>query len=89
MANSNEVLKIEIERAALKSLLRLPANVGDLIESKIEQLADNPDSLKNNVTKLIGTRESRLRVGDWRVIFRIDGDTLLIIKIAPRGGAYD
>lgn len=83
------MLKVEIERAALKSLMRLPANIGDLIESKIDQLACDPDSLKNNITRLVGTKESRLRVGDWRVIFRIDADTLLIIKIAPRGGVYD
>ena len=89
MANYSTMLKIEIERAALKSLMRLPANIGDLIENKIEQLANDPDSLKNNVTRLVGTREARLRVGDWRVIFRIDGDMLLVVKIAPRGGAYD
>lgn len=89
MANYMTMLNIEIERAALRVLMRLPANVGDLIESKIEQLANEPDSLKNNVTRLVGTKESRLRVGDWRVIFRIDNDVLLIIKIAPRGGAYD
>ena len=83
------MLKIEIERQALKTLLRLPANLGDLIEAKIEQLAGDPDSLKNNVTRLVGTKESRLRVGDWRVIFRIDLETLHIIRIAPRGGAYE
>lgn len=83
------MLKIEIERKASKSLMRLPANVGDLIETKIEQLAYDPPSLKNNVTKLVGTKESRLRVGDYRIIFRIDGDMLKIIRIAPRGGAYD
>jgi mRNA interferase RelE/StbE len=88
MANRLLMLKVEIERAALKSLMRLPANVGDLIESKIDQLARDPDSLKNNVSRLVGTKESRLRVGDWRVIFRIDENTLLIIKIAPRGGVY-
>jgi len=89
MANIVGMLKIEIERSAVKSLIRLPANTGDLIESKIEQLASDPGSLKNNVTRLVGTKESRLRVGDWRVIFRIDGGMLRIIKIAPRGGAYD
>lgn len=83
------MLNIQIERGALKNLKRLPANVGDLIENKIEQLASDPESLKNNVSRLVGTRESRLRVGDWRVIFRIDGSVLRIINIAPRGGAYD
>ncbi|QMW21534.1 type II toxin-antitoxin system RelE family toxin [Sandaracinobacteroides saxicola] len=82
------VLRIEIEREAARILSRIPANVGDLIEDKIEQLASDPASLRNNVTRLVGTRESRLRVGDWRIIFRIDGDTLRIIRIAARGSVY-
>ena len=83
------MLKIVIERTAAKLLIRLPANVGDLIEGKIEQLADDPDSLRNNVTRLIGTTQSRLRVGNWRVVFKVEGDTLFVTKIAPRGSAYD
>lgn len=83
------MLNVIIEKAALKTLTRLPANVGDLMESKVEQLASVPASLKNNVARLVGTKESRLRVGDWRVIVRVDGDTLLVIKIAPRGGVYE
>jgi mRNA interferase RelE/StbE len=83
------MLKVEIERTALKSLMRLPVNIADVIESKIEQLASDSDNLKNNITRLVGTKQSRLRVGDWRVIFRIDGSTLSIVKIASRGGAYD
>lgn len=83
------MLKVMIERQAAKALARLPVNVGDLIESRIEQLARAPDSLRNNVTRLVGTRESRLRIGDWRVIFRIDGDRLLIIRITSRGSVYE
>ncbi|MBQ9615240.1 MAG: type II toxin-antitoxin system RelE/ParE family toxin [Selenomonadaceae bacterium] len=31
----------------------------------------------------------RLRVGGWRIIFTYpDSETLMIAKIAPRGGAY-
>jgi len=83
------VKEILIERSAQKVLVRIPANVADLIIDKLEQLAADPESLRNNVTKLVGTKESRLRVGDWRVIFRDDPDRLIVVKIAPRGGAYD
>lgn len=88
MANES-LMKIEIDRRAAKALSRLPANVGDLIEDKIEQLARDPESLRNNVTRLVGTRESRLRIGDWRIIFRIDGEVLKIIRIASRGSIYE
>jgi mRNA interferase RelE/StbE len=30
-----------------------------------------------------------LRVGDWRVIYTEELLVLLVLKVAPRGGAYD
>ena len=81
--------RIVLEREAAKRLERLPAKTGDLIIAKIEQLAENPDSLRNNVTKLVGSKQSRLRIGDWRVLFFVDGEILVVSRIAPRGGAYD
>jgi len=65
--------------------LRRPAR----IRAKIEQYAADPASLANNVKRLRGGNEMRLRVGDWRVIFREDGVVLAIIRIAPRSEAYD
>jgi len=53
------------------------------------QYAADPASLANNVKRLRGGNEMRLRVGDWRVVFREDGVILAIIRIAPRGEAYD
>lgn len=61
----------------------------DLIRRKIEELAANPEALANNVKRLSGRPESRLRVQDWRVIFRIEDDVLWIDVIAPRGSAYE
>jgi mRNA interferase RelE/StbE len=31
----------------------------------------------------------RLRAGDWRVIYTADLVVLLVVKVAPRGAAYD
>ena len=59
-----------------------------LIRSKIEQLAADPDSLSANVTKLVGKPESRLRVQDMRILFRIENGVLEIDDIKPRGEAY-
>ncbi len=68
----------------------MPANTSKLIRSKIEQLASDPSSQANNVKALKGEPGIyRLRVGDWRVIYTEEGDILAIIKVAPRGGAYD
>lgn len=61
----------------------------DLIRRKIEDLAAKPDAIGNNVKRLTGRPESRLRVQDWRVIFRIEDDILWVDVIAPRGSAYE
>ncbi|TWD09669.1 mRNA interferase RelE/StbE [Sphingobium sp. AEW010] len=71
----------------MKALLR--SNKRTLIRQKIEELAQDPDSLAANMKRLQGRPEYRLRVQDWRVIFRIEQNILWIDDIAPRGSAYE
>jgi mRNA interferase RelE/StbE len=82
--------RIEYSRDALRTLQRIDRATGERIVLKIEQLAERPESLANNVRALKGRGGlKRLRVGDWRVIFT---ETLVVIaveRIAPRGAAYD
>lgn len=79
---------VRYSRDALNALARMPVPTAVRIRGKIEQYASDPASLANNVKKLKGGTEYRLRVGDWRVIFREDGAIIAIIRIASRGGAY-
>ena len=58
------------------------------ILAKIDLLASGATALDNLVKPLKGTDMYRLRVGDWRVIYREDGTILDILRIAPRGSAY-
>lgn len=82
--------QIAYSRDAVKTLTRMPANTAKTIRAKIEQYAAEPTSLANNVKTLQGMEgHRRLRVGDWRVIFSETGEVIAIIKIAPRGGAYE
>jgi len=84
------MLAISYTRDAAKALKRMPANVAATIRAKIEQYAADPVSLANNVKTLKGSSGlRRLRVGDWRVIFTENGEVLAILKIAPRGEAYE
>ena len=80
-------LGIRYSDEALRTLRRL--NKRDLIRRKIEELAENPESLRANVKRLHGRPESRLRIQDWRVILRIEGDVLWIDKVLPRSSAYE
>lgn len=73
---------------AIRALRRMPRNTALLIRGKIDQYANDPASLANNVTKLQGRSGFRLRVGDWRVIFDEDGAVIEILDIGPRGGVY-
>ena len=82
--------QITYSRDAIKTLQGLPANIAARIRAKIVQYAADPKSLANNVKALQGSEGYfRLRVGDWRVIFREDGTVVLIVKVAARGSAYD
>ncbi len=57
--------------------------------AKIDELAADPAAQANNVSRLQGRPESRLRIGDFRVIFLQEGDDLIVVDIAPRGSVYD
>lgn len=68
----------------------MPRGVAHRIRRRIEQLAQDPYAPNNNVTKLQGRDGYRLRVGDWRVIYDLNNEQLivLILEIGPRGSIY-
>lgn len=74
---------------AQRKLARIPTNQAARIRAKIQQYTVDPGSLANNVKKLQQLNYYRLRVGDWRVIFREDGVIVDIVRIAARGEAYE
>jgi mRNA interferase RelE/StbE len=70
----------------MRSLVR--SDKRNLLRQKIDELAAEPLALAPNVKKLQGRPEYRLRVQDWRIIFRIEDDILWIDDIGPRGSVY-
>ncbi len=68
----------------------MPRNTAQLIREKLEIIAANPYADHPNAKKLQGREGYRLRVGDWRVIYKIHNDELIIVvlKIASRGEIY-
>lgn len=80
-------MDIRFSKSAARALVR--SNKRALIRRKINDLAADPSSMSANVKRLQGRVECRLRVQDWRVIFRIENDVLWIDDIAPRGSAYE
>jgi mRNA interferase RelE/StbE len=80
-------VEIRYSVSAAKALRR--CNKRKLVREKIELLAVDPLALRANVIGLSGRQEYRLRVQDWRVIFRIESEVLIIDEVAPRSSAYE
>lgn len=82
--------KITFKKEAAQSLNKIPRNAARLIREKLEAIAANPYADHPSSKKLQGRDGYRLRVGDWRVIYEIQNDKLLILvlRVAPRGEVY-
>lgn len=77
-------------KRAEKALLAMPRATAILIRGKLRKMATDPLAPNNNVKKLQGREGYRLRVGDWRIIYEIHDEQLivLVLDIGPRGGIY-
>lgn len=81
--------KVEFSKGAKKQLGKLPLDVQQRIQTKISELAIEPRP--NGVKKLQGDDNSyRLRVGDYRVIYEVVDDVLIVtvIKVGHRSDIY-
>lgn len=71
---------------ALKDLRKLDKKVAKRVVDKIERLIDD---LSGDVKKLTDHSPNyRLRVGDNRVLFDIEGNTITVQRILNRRDAY-
>jgi len=84
------MFSIEYSKVARKALKTMPRTTARLIIEKIEALSADPMAPNNNVKKLTNHPGYRLRIGDWRVVYSIHEQALLIVvvRIAPRGDVY-
>lgn len=84
--------KIKFEKEAEKEFLDIPKKYQKLIKEKIILLAENPENLKNNIKALKGEKGIyRLRVGDYRVIYHLNNDELVVVilRVSHRKSAYE
>ncbi len=81
--------KITFSKNADKVLRRMPQNNAVIIAKKIKELSINPHGMRN-VRKLTNHPGYRLRVGDWRVVYTVNDNELIIhiIKVKTRGEVY-
>lgn len=83
-----EKYKIEIKKSAIKELNSIPQKDIQKIISKIRSLSSNPRP--QGCTKLTNREDYRIRVGNYRIIYSINDDILIItvIKIGHRKEIY-
>ena len=90
MGNILLVFQVSYSHTALKALRRLPVNWRSRIIGKIEAVAREPHGTQPQVKLLAGRGDFRLRVGDWRVLFRLNDTTrtMTVLDILKRDEAY-
>lgn len=86
------MFKLRFLGKALEDLSQIDRPHQKIIKAKLLILVKNPEALKNNIRRIVGTEEAlyRLRVGSYRVIFSKEEKALviLIIRIGHRKEVY-
>ena len=79
--------KIAFKKSVSRDLKKIDKEQADRILKKIEdELPQKADTLPTLTGKFSGLR--KFRVGDFRVVFSIIGDTALILRIRHRKEVY-
>ncbi len=79
---------VELLPSAAKAIAKLERHVQVRIARRVDRMADDP---RANAAKLVGSDDLwRARVGDFRILYRIDDERLviLVIRIAHRREVY-
>lgn len=79
----------EFNSRARKDIKNLPSEIAERIIKKLDYFISTPNPLvyADHLTNYeIGSY--RFRIGDYRVIFDIDGDKIVILKIGHRREIY-
>jgi len=77
---------IRFKPRAVKNIEGLPSRIRGRVLARIEEMSDD---LKGDVKRLTNfTPEYRLRVGEFRVLFEIESEAIIIYRIRHRREAY-
>lgn len=71
--------RVEIEPPARRALARLPRKIAARIIRRLEALAEDPRGM--GAVKLSGHNAYRVRVGDYRIIYAVLDDRMLVLVV--------
>jgi mRNA interferase RelE/StbE len=86
---SDPAWEVVISSQGQKDLRRLDQPIRQRVFTALQGLAADPAG--GQLRKLSGRAESRLRVGDWRILLTLDREAraIRVDRVLPRGRAYD
>jgi len=77
---------IQFKPKAVRDIEDLPSRIQARVLARIEEMSND---LKGDIKRLTNfTPEYRLRIGDYRVLFEIEEETIIIYRIRHRREAY-
>jgi mRNA interferase RelE/StbE len=77
---------IQFKPRAGRDIERLPFRIQTQVLARIEEMSND---LKGDIKRLTNfTPEYRLRVGDYRVLFEVEKETIVIYRIRHRREVY-
>ena len=79
-------MQVILSKTAEKYFERLNEPTLSRIYNALAALGEEPP--QGDIKKLEGREEYRLRIGNYRALFKIEPDKILITAIAPRGQIY-
>jgi mRNA interferase RelE/StbE len=78
--------RVELKPKAEKDLKAIPSSDRERVVERLRWLEDD---LRGDIKKLSNhIPEYRMRVGDWRVLFEIADDQVIVYRILHRREAY-
>jgi mRNA interferase RelE/StbE len=87
--------EVRLHRVVVRSLERLEPKNRERIKSALRSLRENPYESRPGVDilRLAGTKGRhdlyRLRVGDYRAIYAVEGKVVYVTDLFHRGKGYD
>ena len=87
--------RVTLHRGVAKFLERMEPKLRERIKSALRRLSENPYESRSgiDIARLAGTKGRqdlyRLRVGDYRAIYAIQGNVIYVTDLFHRGKGYD
>jgi mRNA interferase RelE/StbE len=80
-------LNIKLATTAHKYLTKLDKNTQHRIADRLKNLAETPLDFRLSYP-LKGSTKRSSRVGNYRILFEIDNEDMIVADIGPRGQIY-